>query len=56
MYYKEMYQVCDWLTDEVIAEFWTEDARDDWMDENCDWYSDGIYMKDSGQKVYRQKG
>ena len=50
-----MYQVCDWLSSEVIAEFYTEESRDDWMEENCEWFSDGCYIKDTTTKVYCQR-
>ena len=47
-----MYLVVDWLTDDVIREFWTEEARDAWMNDHCEWYSDGCYLADTSTKVY----
>lgn len=49
-----MYQVCDWLGGGVIAEFYTEEACEEWMDDNCEWFSDGCYIKDTTTKVYCQ--
>lgn len=50
-----MYQVCDWYTHEVIAEFDAEDEREYWLEENCQWFSDGCYMESTGNKVYCQR-
>lgn len=50
-----MYHVCDWLTGEVIAAFHTEEAREEWMDDNCEWFSDGCYIKDTTTKVYCER-
>lgn len=54
-----MYQVCDWSTHEVIAEFYTEDARDEWMEDNCEWYWDECIYSDHyhgiTRRVYRQR-
>ena len=44
------YIVENWITEEIIAVFDTEDARQKWLDENCDYCSDGGYLSD-GTKV-----
>ena len=50
---EKRFKVLDWYSNEIIKEFWTEDERDEWMDENCEYYSDGAYIEGIG-KVYRQ--
>ena len=50
-----MYQVLNWLNDEVIAEFYNEESRDAWMEDHCEWYSDGCYLADTTTKVYCQR-
>lgn len=50
-----MYLVKDWLGGAVVAAFWTEEEREAWMDENCEWFSDGCYIKDTTTKVYCER-
>ena len=51
----EPYRICDWVTHEVIEEFWTEEERDDWMEYNCEWFSDGCYIRETMTKVYCER-
>ena len=44
------YYVEDWLTDEVLAVFDTEEERKKWLDENVEYFSDGAYLAD-GRKI-----
>ena len=43
------YYVEDWLGGTPIKEFDTPEERDEWMDENCEWFSDGCYLEDIGK-------
>ena len=44
------YIVEDWMTDETIKEFDTEEEREEWIRENITYYSDGGYL-DDGRKI-----
>lgn len=44
------YIVEDWQTEEELKVFDTEEERDEWMDENCEYFSDGAFLID-GRKV-----
>ena len=50
-----LYLVSDWLSGDVIKAFYTEEAREEWMDDNCEWFSDGCYIKDTTTKVYCER-
>ena len=44
------YIVENWLTEEIIKAFDSEEERQKWLDENVNSYSDGGYL-DDGTKI-----
>ena len=34
------YIIEDWLTEEIIKVFSSEEERNDWIEDNCTWFSD----------------
>lgn len=50
-----VYQVVNWTSHEVIEEFETEESMEYWMENNCEWFSDGCYLIDSTTKIYTQR-
>lgn len=44
------YIVEDWLTEEVLKVFETEESRNQWIKENVTFFSDGGFLED-GRKV-----
>lgn len=39
-----MFVVEDWYTGEEIAAFYTDEAREDWLETNAEWFPDGWYQ------------
>ena len=46
----QKYIVENWLTDEIIKVFPTEESREEWLRDNVNFYSDGGYL-DDGTKI-----
>ena len=45
------YIVETWLTEEVIQVFYSEKEREEWMKDNCEWFSDGCFLKDTETRI-----
>lgn len=41
----------DWLTEEIIKIFDTEEQRNDWITENCISFSDGCYIDNTNISI-----
>lgn len=45
------YIIEDWLTEEIIRVFSSEEERDEWIEDNCAWFSDGYFITDTETKI-----
>ena len=45
------YIVENWLTEGIIKIFRSEKERDEWIEDNCEWFSDGCFIKDTEIKI-----
>lgn len=45
------YIVENWLTEETIREFDSEEEREEWIRDNCISFSDGCYITDTETKI-----
>lgn len=45
------YVVEDWLTEEAIKVFDSEEDRQEWIDDNCISFSDGCYINDTSIRI-----
>lgn len=45
------YVVENWLTEEVIKVFNSEEERNAWIKENCVWYSDGCFIDGTTDRI-----
>lgn len=45
------YIIENWMTEETIKVFSTYEEREEWMDDNCVWFSDGCFIKDTDIKI-----
>lgn len=49
---KIKYIIEDWLTEEIIQVFSSEEERDEWIEDNCTWFSDGCFITDTENKNF----
>ncbi len=45
------YIVEDWITEDVIKVFNSEEERNKWINKNCVSFSDGVYILDTDIKI-----
>lgn len=50
------YIVENWFTEETLAVFDTEEDRQKWLNDNCDYYSDGAYLSDGTRISIYEEG
>ncbi len=45
------YIVEDWLTEETIKVFSSEEERQEWINDNCISFSDGVFITDTSIRI-----
>lgn len=50
------YIVADWMTDEPLKVFDTDEERDEWIDDNVEIFSDGGYLSDGRRVCIYEEG
>lgn len=45
------YIIEDWLTEDILKIFNSEEERNEWINENCISFSDGVYVLDTTIKI-----
>ena len=45
------YVIKEMMTEGIIKVFSSEEERDEWIEDNCTWFSDGCFITDTETKI-----